>query len=178
MGHQEQWSQGHRRGLTSSSFSSVPSVLMLTPVSRAQAASTLCLVSTARPVLQATKAHGCLEWASTMPEPANRSGWVECVNKRAWPCRGQGFLGWPWGSCDKWARLLTHLLALHWFWVWASGQCSQLRPHQCPLPCLRRPTTGLVLPKVCPFRSATMLMNATTGTTVAATQTPSAPIQW
>lgn len=37
-----------------------------------------------------------------MPEPANRSDWVECVDKRAWPCSGQGFLGWPWGPCDKW----------------------------------------------------------------------------
>lgn len=87
MGHQELWSWDHRLGLTSSSCL-VSSVHMLTLVSRAQAASTPCLAFTVRPVLKATKAHGCPVWASTMPEPANRSGWVECVDKRAWPCRG------------------------------------------------------------------------------------------
>lgn len=49
------------------------SVLTLTPVSRGPAASTPCLASTARPVLQGTRAPECLVWASTMLEPANRS---------------------------------------------------------------------------------------------------------
>lgn len=92
MGPQEQWSQDHRRASLLLPSRLVPSVLMLTPVSPAQAASIRCLVSTARPVLEATKAHGCLVWASTMPEPANRSGWVECEPKSL-ALRGPGGSG-------------------------------------------------------------------------------------
>ncbi|XP_030680192.1 thrombospondin-3 isoform X2 [Nomascus leucogenys] len=78
------------------------SVLTLTPVSRAPAASTPCPASTVRPVLEGTRAHRCLVWALTMPGPANRSDWVVCVDKESWPCRGQGLLGWTWEPCDEW----------------------------------------------------------------------------
>ncbi|XP_063460781.1 thrombospondin-3 isoform X5 [Pan paniscus] len=78
------------------------SVLTLTPVSRAPAASTPCPASTVRPVLEGTRAHRCLVWALTMPGPANRSDWVVCVDKGSWPCRGQGLLGWTWDPCDEW----------------------------------------------------------------------------
>lgn len=88
------------RGLTSSRL--VPSVLTRTLVSRAPAASTPCLASTVKPVPEATKAHGCLVWASTTPGLANRSGWVESVDKRSWLCRGGGLLGWMRSPCDKW----------------------------------------------------------------------------
>lgn len=52
------------------------SALTPTLVSRAPVASTPCPASTVRPVPEATKAHGCLAWALTMPGPASRSATI------------------------------------------------------------------------------------------------------
>lgn len=82
-------SQVTGRGLTSRHL--VRSALTLTPASLAPAASTPCPASTARPVPEATRAHGCPVWASTTPGPASRSSSVECVDETARPGRDRGF---------------------------------------------------------------------------------------
>ena len=127
---------------------------------------------------EATKAHGCLVLALTTPGPANRSGWAEYMDKRSGPCRDGHYRVGCRAVGINGMRLLAYLLALPWFLVWASCLCSQIRPYKCSLLYLRRPRVSLVLPQVCSFRSATMLMNAMMVTMVAVTQTPSAPILW